>query len=276
MKRYLSNDFDLTEYVNVADECSIWSAPFGLKLLDYIDYKQNISAIDIGFGTGFPLTELAIRLGESSTVYGIDPWTDAIERARKKIEYYRITNIKIFEGVAESIPLSESSVDLIVSNNGINNVNDINQVISECSRIIKPGGQFVQTMNLNKTMFEFYGQLEKVLSDLNMKTEIELMRQHIYQKRRPLDEMISMIQNHGFIIRDLEHDQFNYSFSNGTAMLNHYFIRLAFMNSWIKILPENKVEQIFDTIERRLNEQAKMLGFIKLSIPYVLINAIKK
>jgi ubiquinone/menaquinone biosynthesis C-methylase UbiE len=276
MKRYLSNDFDLTEYVNVADECSIWSAPFGLKLLDYIDYKQNISAIDIGFGTGFPLTELAIRLGESSTVYGIDPWTDAIERARKKIEYYRITNIKIFEGVAESIPLSESSVDLIVSNNGINNVNDINQVISECSRIIKPGGQFVQTMNLNKTMFEFYGQLEKVLSDLNMKTEIELMRQHIYQKRRPLDEMISMIQNHGFIIRDLEHDQFNYRFSNGTAMLNHYFIRLAFMNSWIKILPENKVEQIFDTIERRLNEQAKMLGFIKLSIPYVLINAIKK
>src|SRR5664280_2828971 len=75
MKKYLSNDFDFTEYVNVSDECSIWSAPFGLKLLDYIDYKQNISALDIGFGTGFPLTEIALRLGESSTVYGIDPWT---------------------------------------------------------------------------------------------------------------------------------------------------------------------------------------------------------
>src|SRR5664280_2667600 len=104
MKKYLSNDFDLTAYVNVADECSIWSAPFGLKLLDHIDYKQNISAIDIGFGTGFPLTEIALRLGKSSTVYGIDPWSDAIERAKKKIDYYRITNIKIFEGVAESIP----------------------------------------------------------------------------------------------------------------------------------------------------------------------------
>jgi ubiquinone/menaquinone biosynthesis C-methylase UbiE len=276
MKKYLSNDFDLIEFVNVYDECSIWSAPFGLKLLDYIDYKPNISALDIGFGTGFPLTEIALRLGESSTIYGIDPWTDAIIRANKKIEYYRITNIKIFEGVAESIPLKDNSVDLIVSNNGINNVSDINQVISECSRIIKSGGQFVQTMNLDKSMFEFYGQLEKVLSDLSMSTEIELMRQHIYEKRRPLDEMISMIQNHGFIIKDLEHDQFNYKFSNGTAMLNHYFIRLAFMNSWIKILPKNKLEQIFDTIEMRLNDQAKMLGGIKLSIPYVLINAIKK
>jgi ubiquinone/menaquinone biosynthesis C-methylase UbiE len=131
MKQYLNNDFDRTEYVNVADECSVWSAPFGLKLLDYIDYKQNISALDIGFGTGFPLTEIALRLGESSTVYGIDPWSDAIVRAKKKIEYYRLTNIKIFEGVVESIPLKDNSVDLIVSNNGINNVRDINQVISE-------------------------------------------------------------------------------------------------------------------------------------------------
>ena len=276
MKKYLSNDFDLNEFVNVYDECSIWSAPFGLKLLDYIDYKPNISALDIGFGTGFPLTEIAMRLGESSKVYGIDPWTNVILRANKKIEYYRITNIKIFEGVAESIPLKDNSLDLIVSNNGINNANDINQVISECSRIIKSGGQFVQTMNLDKSMFEFYGQLEKVLSDLSMNKEIELMQQHIYEKRRPLDEMISLIQNHGFIIKDLEHDQFNYKFSNGTAMLNHYFIRLAFMDSWIKILPKNKLEQIFDTIEMRLNDKAKMLGGIKLSIPFVLINAIKK
>jgi hypothetical protein len=88
--------------------------------------------------------------------------------------------------------------------------------------------------------------------------------------------MISMIQNHGFIINDLEHDQFNYKFSNGTAMLNHYFIRLAFMDSWIKIIPNDKLEQIFDTIEMRLNEEAKILGGIKLSIPFVLINAIKK
>jgi arsenite methyltransferase len=276
MKNYLSNDFDLSEYVNFSDECPLWSAPFGLKLLDYIDYKQNISAIDIGFGTGFPLTEIALRLGESSTVYGIDPWTAAIERVKKKIEYYRISNIIIFNGIAESIPLSDSSVDLIVSNNGINNVSDINQVIRECSRILKSGGQFVLTMNLDKSMFEFYGQLEKVLSELNMQPEIELMSRHISQKRPPLDEIISMLQNHGFLIKDLEHDQFNYRFSNGSAMLSHYFIRLAFMDSWIKILPKDNLEQIFDTIEGRLNDQAKLLNGINLTIPFVLINAIKE
>jgi len=276
MKKYLSNDFDFVKLIEVFDESPIWSAPFGLKLLDYIDYKTNISAIDIGFGTGFPLTEIALRLGDSSVVYGIDPWKEAIERANKKVDYYGLTNVRIIEGVAESIPLENDSIDLITSNNGINNVSDIDKVLSECSRIIKQGGQFVQTMNTDLSMYEFYGQLEQVLSDLHMDNEIELMRQHIAQKRPPIDKMISLIQTHGFIIKDLEHDQFNYRFADGTAMLNHYFIRLAFMDSWIKLLPPDKVELIFDKIELLLNEQSRILGGIKLSIPYVMINAIKK
>lgn len=276
MKKYLNNDFDFVKYIDVADESPIWSASFGLKLLEYIDYKTNITAIDIGFGTGFPLTEIALRLGDSSVVYGIDPWKDAIERVNKKVDYYGLTNVRIIEGVAESIPLDNSSIDLVTSNNGINNVRDIDKVLSECSRIIKQGGQFVQTMNMNLSMFEFYGQLEQVLSDLHMKEEINLMYQHISLKRPPIASMISMIQKHGFVIKDLEHDQFNYKFADGTTMLNHYFIRLAFMDSWIKLLPSDKVEQIFDTIELRLNEQSQLLGGIKLSIPFIMINAIKK
>lgn len=276
MKKYLSNDFDLAGFVEVSDELSIWAAPFGLKLLDYIDYKPNISVLDIGFGTGFPLTEIALRLGESSTVYGIDPCAEAIERVKKKIDYYRINNIRIFEGVAESIPLDNDSVDLITSNNGINNVSDIDKVLSECSRIIKKGGQFILTMNLDKSMFEFYDQLSKVLSELEMNKEIDLMHQHIAKKRPPIDFMMSMLRKHGFTVKDLEQDQFNYKFTNGTAMLNHYFIRLAFMDSWIKLLPGDKLEQIFESIEWRMNDQADELGGIKLTIPYVMINAIKE
>ncbi len=256
MKEYLSNDFDFVKYIDVADETPIWSAPFGLKLLEYVDYKPNITALDIGFGNGFPLTELAMRLGKSSVVYGIDPWKDTFDRVYKKIDYYRINNLKLIEGVAESIPLENNSIDLIVSNNGINNVQDINRVFSECSRIIKNSGQFVLTMNLDKSMFEFYDQLELVLSELHLHNEIEKMHQHIYHKRPPVNEISSMLQKAGFLIKNLEYDQFNYKFTNGTAMLNHYFIRLAFMDSWIKLLPGEKSEYIFNTIETRLNQQS--------------------
>ena len=74
----------------------------------------------------------------------------------------------------------------------------------------------------------------------------------------------------------MEQDQFNYRFANGTAMLNHYFIRQAFMDAWIKIVPEDNIEEIFDTIESRLNEQSRILGGMKLSIPYAVIDTVKK
>jgi hypothetical protein len=131
-------------------------------------------------------------------------------------------------------------------------------------------------MNTDLSMIEFYNQLEQVLTQLQMSKEVELMRQHISHKRPSIDGFIKRIENNGFVIKDLEHDQFSYKFADGTAMLNHYFIRLAFMDSWVKLLPADKIEQIFDTIELRLNNQSKELGGIKLSIPFVLINAIKK
>lgn len=275
MKNYLHNSFDFGSLTDFYDELPLWSAPFGLKLLEHIEYKKNLTALDIGFGNGFPLTELAMRLGDSSVIYGIDPWKAAIDRVNRKIDCYGITNIKIIEGVAESIPLDNNSVDLITSNNGINNIRDKDQVLSECSRISRKGGQFIQTMNLNMSMFEFYGQLERILNELQLQQEIDLMHEHIASKRPPLNEIVSLIEKHGFLIRALKQDQFEYRFADGTAMFNHYFIRLAFMDSWIQLLPPEKTEQVFDAIESRLNEQSRILGGIKLSIPFVMINAVK-
>ncbi len=274
MKKYLNNYFDPAGIINVFDELPIWSAPFGLKLLDFVNYKPNISVLDIGFGTGFPLIELAMRLGNSSIVYGIDPWKEAIVRAKEKIDYYGISNIKIIEGEAESIPLPDQSVDLITSNNGINNVADMEKAIAECSRILKPGGQFIQTMNLNQSMFEFYSQLETILIEMNLHAEVKQMYEHIEHKRPSIDKMKNVLKQ-GFVIKDIEYDQFNYHFADGTAMLNHYFIRLAFIDSWIALLQADKVNEIFDKIESQLNEYAKYQGSMKLSIPFALINVIK-
>lgn len=276
MKSYLSNKYDLSGHAGLLDEIPLWSAPFGLKLLDSINYKSNITALDIGFGTGFPLTEIAVRLGSGSIVYGIEPWAEAIERAKQKINYYGITNIRLIEGNAENMPLPDNSVDLITSNNAINNVHDIDSVYSECSRIIKKGGQFIQTMNTEKSMFEFYDLLEIVLFDLGMTDEIDLMHRHIAEKRPSVSRLTSMMRKHGFVIKDLEYDQFNYKFANGTTALNHYFIRLAFMDSWIKLLPEDKLVPIFDRVESEMNKESELLGEIKFSIPYVMINAIRE
>jgi len=245
----LENKLDIKNLPKMYDELSIWSAPFGLKLLDFIEYKPNITAIDLGFGTGFPLIEIAMRLGNDSFVYGIDIWKEAFGKVYEKINYYGITNIKLIEGNVESIPLENNSVNLITSNNCINNVQNINKSMVECSRILNRKGQFVLTMNLEKSMFEFYNIMEQTLLELNLLTEIDLMYKHIEQKRPSVDKIINPIKN-DFFIQNVEYDQFSYKFTNGTAMLNHHFIKVAFIDSWKNILPENKVHEIFKIMEK--------------------------
>lgn len=275
MTKYLNNTFEPNRLLDTFDELPFWSAPFGLKLLDNINYKKYISALDIGFGSGFPLTEIAMRLGDSCTIYGIDPWCEAVKRTKLKLDYYNINNVNLIEGIAENIPLNDHSIDLITSNNGINNVADMKQVISECSRIMKSGGQFLQTMNLDKTMFEFYNVMEDALTELKLYKEIEYMHKHITMKRPSIDLLTKIMQEFGFTVKSIEYDQFNYKFADGTALLNHYFIRMAFMDSWIALLPQSKTKEIFSNIESLLNRQADISGGIKLSIPFVLIDAVK-
>ena len=270
-----NSNFATSKQPEFLDELPLWSASFGLKLLDYIDYKPNITAVDIGFGTGFPLTEIAMRLGNNSYIYGVDEWKEGIIRAEGKIKYYGLSNIKIIEGSVESIPLDNNSVDLITSNNCINAVTNIKKALLECSRILMKNGQFIQTMNLDKSMFEFYNELEKTLLEINLKHEVDLMYKHIENKRPSIDKILDIMKE-DFMIKDIEYDEFNIKFSNGTAMFNHPFIKLVFMKSWNELLPQNKAVEIIGLIENKLNEYAKKYSGIKLSIPYVLVNGVKK
>ncbi|HSW54243.1 MAG TPA: class I SAM-dependent methyltransferase [Ignavibacteriaceae bacterium] len=277
MNNYLKTNYDLNdkETVSVIDELPLWSAPFGLKLLDKINYRKNITALDIGSGLGFPLLEVAMRLGNTCKVYGIDPWKAAVERIKTKIRIYGVTNVEIITGVAENIPLPDNSVDLIFSNNGLNNVNDIKMVLNECRRISKIGSQLLFTYNTDKTMQEFYSVFEKLLRERKMLTEIESMKKHIYKKRLPVEVFIQLLNASGYSINEISHDEFAYRFVDGTALINHFLIKLAFIDSWKEFIPKEKQTGFFAELVDRLNQLAQSNGLLNLTIPFVLIDCEK-
>jgi len=277
MTNFIKSNFNLDDRdtVSIIDELPLWSAPFGLKLLDTIKLRPNITALDIGFGLGFPLLEVAQRLGNSSKVYGIDPWKAAIVRTQTKINILGLTNVELIEGVAENIPLPDNSIDLIVSNNGINNVQDLEKVMNECKRVAKQSAQFVATVNLDETMIEFYNELEKVLVEEGLNENVIKLKKHIYEKRKPVEEMLNAFEKNEFKIINVDRDSFKYRYLNATAMFNHSFIRLAFMDSWIDLVPANKVNKIFTQVENRLNIKAQNDGEMTLTVPFVLIDAKK-
>jgi arsenite methyltransferase len=274
----IESTFDLKDEIlnSVIDDLPLWSAPFGLKLLDAVDLKPNLNVLDIGSGMGFPIIELSQRLGNSCNVFGIDPWSTAIERAKLKIKIWGITNLQIIEGTAEQLPFENDYFDLIISNNGTNNVDDEEKVFSEISRTAKSGAQLVITVNLPDTMIEFYEVYERVLIENNKINESEKLKNHIHSKSKPLSNTKEFIENAGFEINEVFEDSFSLRFLDGSTMLNHFFIRLAFMESWRNILNQNDEKIIFDAIENELNKIAETKREISLTIPWVCINAGKR
>jgi ubiquinone/menaquinone biosynthesis C-methylase UbiE len=277
MKTFIASkyNFNNPELVSVIDELPLWSAPFGFTLLDKIKYRKNLTVLDIGSGTGFPLIEIAQRLGSTCKVYGIDPWETAIERIKLKLKVYDVTNVEMIKGVAEALPFEDEFFDLIVSNNGLNNVADIEKVLSECYRVCKNGAQLLFTYNLPDSMMEFYNLFEETLRELNLINEIEKMKEHINHKRKPTEFYFELLHKTNFITSEVSCNEFKFKYTDGTTMLNHFFIRLAFLESWIEILPNDKQVLAFNLIETKLNNLANETGELNLTIPYAFIECIK-
>ncbi len=277
MQNYLEENFDINdpEIISAFDELCLWSAPFGQKILSVIKLKRNAKILDVGCGTGFPLLEIAQRFGTSSKAYGIDPWVGAIERIYRKIDAMKLSNVEVIEGVAEEMPFEKNFFDLIVSNNGLNNVQDIAKSLSECYRVAKPDCQFVFTANLPDTMLDFYKVFELVLQNNGLKSEVVKLKEHISHKRKTVQENITFVRESGFKINNIYTDVFRYRFIDGSSFLNYYFTKLAFLESWEKIVPEDRREEVFEEIEDGLNYIAELQGELSLDVPFACYDCLK-
>jgi len=275
MLEYLSYKFeDSANFVETFDELPLWSASFGLLLLKYLELKPNLTVLDMGSGAGFPLMELAGRLGKSCKLYGIEPWENANERAKKKIQNYGLSNVEIIQSSAEKIPFADNSIDLIVSNLGINNFENPKAVFQECERVLKKGGKLALTTNLNGHWQEFYTLFEETLAELGKMEMVEALKLH--QAHRGTVESISQLfAENGLKVSRYYEESFEMKFLNGSAFLNHYFVKLGWLSSWKSLLLENEWVSIFSLLENKLNLYAEKSNTLTLTVPMAYLEGEK-
>lgn len=275
MSDYLTYKFrDNPEFVKTFDELTLWSASFGLLLLKHLELKSDLKVLDIGSGTGFPLLELASRLGNSCTLYGIDIWKNANSRSREKIKNYKLKNVKVLDCSAEKIPFKDKSIDLIVSNLGINNFENPGNVFMECYRVLKPKGKLSITTNLNGHWKEFYKIFEKTLFDTG-KTEI-IKNLKIHEEHRGTIKSISnLFLKSGFNINKRVRDRLEMRFLDGSSFLNHHFVKIGWLSSWKELIPEKEQKKCFSRLEKNLNILSRKSNGLILTVPMVFIEGEK-
>ncbi len=147
---------DLTIYDRVADQW--WSddirwvrtlknlVPGRLRWFDgQIDWRGK-DVLDLGCAGGFMAEALAQR---GARVTGIDPAAAAIDAARIHAQAGGL-DIVYHTGVGEALPYPAASFDAVVCVDVLEHVADLNQVLAEVTRTLRPGGMFLfDTINRN-------------------------------------------------------------------------------------------------------------------------------
>lgn len=100
------------------------------------------TVLDLGSGAGNDCFVARAETGESGKVIGVDFTPKMIQLARKNAEKLGYNNVEFRQGDIEELPVSDNSVDVVVSNCVLNLVPDKAKVFSEIKRVLRPGGHF--------------------------------------------------------------------------------------------------------------------------------------
>lgn len=111
----------------------LWSAALS-SLLPPLD------VVDFGCGTGVLTVELARWAGH---VTAIDRSEGALQKAKAEAARQQLRNIRFLAADLEKLPLEAASADLVVISQSLHHVGNIDAVLAEAARLLKPGGRVV-------------------------------------------------------------------------------------------------------------------------------------
>lgn len=103
--------------------------------------KPGQTVLDLGSGGGIDCFLAGKKVGPTGRVIGVDMTPEMLDKARANKVKVGADNVEFRLGEIEHLPVSDSSVDVVISNCVINLSTDKPQVLREILRVLKPGGR---------------------------------------------------------------------------------------------------------------------------------------
>ncbi len=134
------------------------------KFIDWMSPQPETKLIDVASGTGDIAKLFLDETNNSGKITCVEPNTLMLNQGKKKLKKYG--NIKWINASAEKIPTESNTFDYYSISYGIRNVSDINTVLKEAFRVLKPGGRFMclEFSKINNELLDYlYKQYSKTI-----------------------------------------------------------------------------------------------------------------
>ena len=112
-----------------------------VAVLDALEAGLGDRVLEVGCGAGLYVREIAIAVGETGSVLGIDVSDDQVAAARRHCDDLPQTRFEV--GDVRAVPAADGEMDAVVSVQVLEYVADVDAAVAELARVICPGGRFV-------------------------------------------------------------------------------------------------------------------------------------
>ncbi|MBV6438470.1 MAG: methyltransferase domain-containing protein [Haliscomenobacteraceae bacterium CHB4] len=109
---------------------------------EFAHIEAGDTVLDLGSGAGNDAFVARAETGAEGKVIGVDFTPAMIQKARANADKLGFNNVEFRQGDIEDLPVSDNSVDVVVSNCVLNLVPDKTKVFNEIARVLRPGGHF--------------------------------------------------------------------------------------------------------------------------------------
>jgi len=107
------------------------------------DIEPGNTVLDLGSGAGVDVFRAAKLVGDDGHAIGVDMTVEMVELARANATRGGFQNVEFRLGEIESLPVTDGSIDVVLSNCVINLVPDKRRAFAEMHRVLAVGGRFV-------------------------------------------------------------------------------------------------------------------------------------
>ncbi|HLM04149.1 MAG TPA: bifunctional 2-polyprenyl-6-hydroxyphenol methylase/3-demethylubiquinol 3-O-methyltransferase UbiG [Blastococcus sp.] len=157
---------------------------------------DGLQVLDIGCGGGF-LTEEFARMG--CRAVGVDPSTVSIETARRHAAASRL-DVEYRLGRGEDLPAQDSEFDLVLCCDVLEHVNDVDRVLAETARVLKPGGLYLFD-TVNRTLRSKIVVI-RAMQEWSFTRIVDVPFHDWLMFIRP-HELVAMLHRHGLAVGDI-------------------------------------------------------------------------